>query len=76
METGSVNVLTPQQMQMLEMISHVKTEEELADIRQLIADYFSQKLERQMDQLWDEGVVNDGVIDQWKHTHMRTPYKQ
>lgn len=76
METSSVNALTPQQMQVLEMISRVKTEEELADIRQLIANYFSQKLERQMDQLWDEGVVNDEVIDQWKHTHMRTPYRQ
>ena len=40
METGNVNVFTPQQMQVLEMISRVKSEEELADIRKLIANYF------------------------------------
>ena len=75
METGNVNVFTPQQMQVLEMISRVKSEEELADIRKLIANYFSQKLEQQMDRLWDEGVVDDEVIDLWKHSHMRTPYR-
>lgn len=29
-----------------------------------------------IDQLWDEGVLNDSVIEGWKNEHMRTPYKQ
>ena len=28
-----------------------------------------------MDTLWDEGVLNDGVMEEWKSEHMRTPYK-
>ena len=29
-----------------------------------------------IDKLWDEGIINDGVIEEWKNEHMRTPYKQ
>jgi len=24
--------------------------------------------------LWDEGVINEQVIEQWGQEHMRTPY--
>ena len=29
-----------------------------------------------IDRLWDEGVLNDNVMEEWKSEHMRTPYKQ
>ena len=28
-----------------------------------------------LDRLWDEGVLNEGVMEEWKNEHMRTPYK-
>jgi len=28
-----------------------------------------------MDRLWDEGVINEQVVEDWKHEHMRTPYR-
>ena len=27
----------------------------------------------ELDKLWDEGKINDQVIEEWKYEHMRTP---
>lgn len=38
--------------------------------------YFAQRAEDALDRLWDEGVLNESVVEGWKNEHMRTPYKQ
>jgi hypothetical protein len=67
---------TPFQIEMLELISRVKSESEMNDIRRLLGQYFAKQAEDALDRLWDEGKLNDEVIEEWKSEHMRTPYKQ
>ena len=52
-------VFTPAQRYMLEMMSYVKTEEELLELRQLVAEHFAHKAADEMDRLWDEGRWNN-----------------
>ena len=70
------STFSPFQIQMLEMVSHVQSEDEMNDIRRMLAEYFAQRAEDAIDRLWDEGVLNEGVIEGWKSEHMRTPYRQ
>ena len=28
-----------------------------------------------MDRLWDNGTINEQIIEQWGQEHMRTPYR-
>lgn len=74
--TKSRNPLTQFQIQMLELVSHVQSEQEMNDIRRILAQYFAKKAENEIDKLWDEGIINDKVIEGWKVEHMRTPYRQ
>ena len=67
---------TPFQIEMLELVSKVNSEREMNEIRQLLGRYFAKRAEDAIDRLWDEGVINDGVMEEWKNEHMRTPYKQ
>ena len=67
---------TPFQIEMLELISRVTSEAEMKDIRRLLGQYFAKQAEDAIDRLWDEGKLNDDVIEEWKNEHMRTPYKQ
>jgi hypothetical protein len=66
---------TPFQIEMLELISKVNSEREMNDIRRLLGQYFAKQAEDAIDRLWDEGVLNDDVVEGWKNEHMRTPYK-
>ena len=67
---------TPFQIEMLEMVSRVKDQSVMNDIRRLLADYFAQRAEDDIDRLWDEGILSEEAMEEWKTEHMRTPYAQ
>ncbi len=69
-------VFNPAQQHILQIMSYVKTPEVLANIEKLLADYFSEQIDDEMDKLWDEGKIDSGIIDSWLNEHMRTPYKK
>ena len=50
-----VNGLNAAQMDFLQLLGHIKTEEELDELRQLVCDYYARKIDEEMDQLWAEG---------------------
>lgn len=74
--TFQAKPFTPFQIEMLEMVSRVSSEAEMQDIRRMVGQYFAKRAEDAIDCLWDEGKLDDGVIEKWKLEHMRTPYKQ
>ena len=76
MENIENNLLSPYQMQILELLSKVDSQEEMNDIRLLLARYFAEKAQKEIDKMWDEGIINDEVIEGWKHEHTRTPYRR
>lgn len=63
------------QMQLLEMMSFVRTPEALADLKQVISDYFARKAQEEIDKLWENGELNDAKIESSRHLHERTSYK-
>ena len=62
-------------MDLLRVVDRIKTVDEVQAIRQVIVHYYAQKVQEEMDRLWDEGKINEQVIDQWGQEHMRTPYR-
>ena len=67
---------SPFQIEMLELVARVQSEIEMNDIRRLMGCYFAKQAEDAIYRLWDEGKLNDEVIEDWNNEHMRTPYHQ
>ncbi len=67
-------VFTGYQMQILESIANVKDEHDMMEIRNLIAEYFSNKALDAMDKLCDDGKLSEQTVESWQTEHMRTPY--
>ncbi len=63
---------TPFQIEMLEMVSRVTSEVEMQDIRRMLGQYFAKRAEDALDRLWDEGTLNDEVMEEWKNGKMNT----
>ena len=61
-------------MDLLRVVDRIKTVDEVQAIRQVIVMYYAQKINEEMDRLWDNGTINEQVIEQWGKEHMRTPY--
>ena len=72
--TQHAPVFSSYQMQILDSIANVHDENEMREIRDLIADYFSNKALDAMDKLCEEGKLSDAEIESWHSEHLRTPY--
>ncbi|MDD2723393.1 MAG: hypothetical protein PHH59_05120 [Methylovulum sp.] len=66
--------LTPLQLELLKLFSHEITNQQLADIKNLLANYFAQQATQEMDRLWQEKGWNEGTMIEWTDEHLRTPY--
>ena len=68
-------VFNQAQMQLLEMMSFVKTPESLADLKQVISDYFARKAQEEIDHLWETGELDEEKVESFRRLHERTAYK-
>ncbi len=57
-------------------MASLKSEEDLRELQQAISNFFAERADSEMERLWEEGVINEEVIEGWKNEHMRTPYHQ
>ena len=68
-------VFNPAQMQLLEMMSFVKSDKALDGLKQAISDYFAAQAQNEIDRLWENGDLNDEKVERFRNLHERTPYK-
>ena len=55
-------------------LNAAQIELDLRELKHALSMFFAKLADRELDRLWDEGVINDEVIEGWAHEHMRTPY--
>lgn len=64
------------QLEILDLMSYVESEDTLNEIRDILSRYFAEKEQKEIDKLWEAGTINDTVVEDWKNEHMRTPYNR
>lgn len=68
-------VFNPAQIQILEMMSFVKTPEMLGQLKQVISDFFVKQAQEEIDKMWAQGDLTEEKIESFRNLHERTPYK-
>ena len=68
--------LNQAQLQLLDMMSFIKTPEALRDLNKVISDYFVKKADEEMTKMWNEGTLNEEKIESFWNIHERTAYKK
>ena len=64
----------PVQLHLLKMFSYAKGERALEEIRKSLTAYFAQRVEEDMDKLWDEGLWDQDKNEAILKEHLRVPY--
>ncbi|MBO4530521.1 MAG: dephospho-CoA kinase [Paludibacteraceae bacterium] len=72
MQTSTLNKA---QLEILDMMSFVKTQETLSELKQVISNYFASELEKEMNHLWETKEMTEEKVESFKTLHERTPYK-
>lgn len=73
MEVSTMN--TAQQM-ILESFAGAVDEREIDDLMKVLQKFYSDRLEKEMERLWDNGTLNQDALDNLRKEHLRTPYKR
>lgn len=68
-------VFNPAQLQLLEMMSFVKSNEALRELKQVISVYFACQAQQEIDKLWETGELDAVKVESFRKLHERTPYK-
>lgn len=66
--------LNPTQLHLLRLFSFAKNEESLNEIKIALTAYFAQKVEEDMDALWESGEWDQEKNEAVLKEHLRTPY--
>lgn len=64
------------QIEILDIMSRVREQNDITAIRDMISNYFAEKAEREIEEQWEKGKLNAATIEAWKDEHMRTAYQQ
>ena len=64
------------QLELLKMFSYPMPEQQVSEIKQLLAKYFAEKLTKELDHLWDENDWTNETMDSWLNEHLRTSYQK
>ena len=67
---------TPAQVQLFNLISHIRTSAGLEKLRQQLAAFYAQQVDEEMDALWDSGEFDEKKLKELRGSHFRTPYKK
>jgi hypothetical protein len=65
------NQFTPLQLELLKLFSQSKSEQELMDIKRLIANYYAEKATAEMDDFVNETKLSNSDVNKWANEHLR-----
>lgn len=66
--------MTPAQMMVINSFATVTSPSEEEELRMLLLDFYNRKLQKEMERLWDEGILDQDKLDEMRSEHFRTPY--
>lgn len=70
-----INTLNQSQMMILESFAGAQDEQEINDLMDVLRLFYAQRLEKEMQRLWDDGTLDGEKLENLRGEHLRTPYR-
>lgn len=75
MEKQEGTVFNEAQLYILEIMSRIKDEQTLKELKAVVTEFFAKKVEKDLEILGGQGFFSDEWMEKMRHMHERTPYK-
>ena len=63
------------QQAVLNVISCLQSEQDLADLKRTLVKFMNDRLQREIDKLWESGEMSNEKLQEMQSEHLRTTYK-
>ena len=71
----AATVFNQAQLELLDMMQWVNSPEALAELKQVISDFFAKKGQEELDAMWERGEMTEEKLKSFETLHERTPYR-
>jgi len=68
-------ILNPSQLHLLHMFSYNRDEESLLELKEVLFNYYCQKVEEEGKRVWKEKKLSNEQMHELLNTHSRTAHK-
>ena len=65
---------SPAQVHIFNLVSHIKSDAALEQLRQQLAAFYAKQVDDEMDELWENGQFDEKRMKELRGSHFRTPY--
>ena len=63
------------QYEIVNMMSCLDGEDDYRALKSVLVKFLDQRLQTEIDRLYDSGVVDEAKMEKLSHRHLRTPYR-
>ena len=63
------------QQAVLNVISCLQSEQDLADLKRTLVKFMNDRLQREIDKLWESGEMSNEKLQEMQSEHLRTTYR-
>ena len=67
-------VLNQAQREVLNVMSCLGKDDDLSELKKLLVSFLNERLQRELDILWDNGTLDEKKLETLCHEHLRTSY--
>ena len=64
--------LNPTQLYLLKLFAQNGSEKSLNELKKVLVEYYQKKLNKKLNDLWNDGVITPEKLEKIKHMHLRT----
>ena len=65
---------TPAQYEVVNMMSCLKRESDVVALKSILVEFINERLQSELDRLYEDGVLSDDKMSDLAGQHLRTPY--
>lgn len=62
------------QREVLNVVSVLQSDDDVKALRKVLIKFMNDRLQGELDKLWDSGEWNQDKLDEMRHEHLRTSY--
>lgn len=63
------------QRDVLNVVSALRTDDDVKALRKVLISFMNERLQGELDKLWESGQWSNEKLSQMRNEHLRTPYK-
>lgn len=62
------------QLELMNAVANITSQEDLDELRLILSHFFAERVQRDIDKMWDEGTFDQKKLDELRGQHLRTSY--